>query len=298
MKLLFKNIINVNFIITIVFVLFTLEISSCSNKEYSSSSIHIFENTPVWELAKAVDDEDTILINDLINSNLINFRDKKHHLTLLEWSILNDKFISFKQLLIHQADPNFIDTLSSNNGYIDERKNALLIACEKEKYDLSSLKLIDGKLESPYDTEIKASKFARLLLQKEAKYNLYCDTTDSLHLNGAINIAANHNLETLKLLINVGANPHIVCKNHGSPLLLAIESNRFDIINYLIYSCNVSIIKPIFYNKDYFTNKEIPLYAIEILSLKKYNEKSEYYKLKLQYLELFESMKKSNNLKK
>lgn len=94
----------------IIQLVFTCLLLSCSNinrektvdiSELSSMDYRLFQNTPAWELAKAVQDEDTGKIDKIVveNPRIINYQDFKYGNTLLMLTIMNQQLKSFKALL-------------------------------------------------------------------------------------------------------------------------------------------------------------------------------------------------------
>lgn len=89
--------------------------SICSNTK-TIYDISIFDNTRVSDLARFAANEDTLNIKKYIAENPkidIDCPDPFLGVSLLMWSIYNDKYNSFIELLKHGADPNFI---SKNSG--------------------------------------------------------------------------------------------------------------------------------------------------------------------------------------
>ena len=69
-----------------------------------------FENTPLWELAKAVRDNDADLIKELVKSNQldIDYKEPIYQQTLLTLAIVNEKGEAFIELLKVKANPNVL----------------------------------------------------------------------------------------------------------------------------------------------------------------------------------------------
>lgn len=95
--------------IIIHFVLACL-LFSCSNmcrerivdkSELTGGDYRLFQNTPAWELVKAVEDGNTKKIDKIVpeNPELINYQESKYGETLLMLTIMNQQLKSFKALL-------------------------------------------------------------------------------------------------------------------------------------------------------------------------------------------------------
>ena len=58
---------------------------SVDRAELSNIDYRVFQNTPAWQLAKAVQDEDTEEVDKIVSENprIINYQDSKYGNTLL-----------------------------------------------------------------------------------------------------------------------------------------------------------------------------------------------------------------------
>lgn len=83
----------------------------------------LFQQTPAWELAKAVEDEDTLLIKSILTKQpyLVNSKDSIYGETLLMITILRHQWYSFAFLLSCGANINVYESL---NGL-----SPLLLSC-------------------------------------------------------------------------------------------------------------------------------------------------------------------------
>lgn len=123
----------------IIQLVFTCLLLSCSNinrektvdiSELSSMDYRLFQNTPAWELAKAVQDEDTGKIDKIVveNPRIINYQDFKYGNTLLMLTIMNQQLKSFKALLRRGADVNTHNTFDGTSPLIE--------ACASKYYNI------------------------------------------------------------------------------------------------------------------------------------------------------------------
>lgn len=94
-------------ILFLLFFSFTL-ISCASENQLPNFRFSNFENTRVWELAKAINDDNAEKTKELakINKSSIDFKDSKYQQTLLTLSIVNNKRSAFLELLKAGANPN------------------------------------------------------------------------------------------------------------------------------------------------------------------------------------------------
>lgn len=100
-------------------------IQSCNTNKYLPAfDYKLFNNSPVQELAKAVEQENTEKINDILKDKTINvdYQEPKYGHTLLMLSVANNKIKSIHTLLSNNANPN----LTSNNN----QDNSVSIAVE------------------------------------------------------------------------------------------------------------------------------------------------------------------------
>ena len=206
-------------LIIIVFLTFT----GCHNRDKKvdnekllGKDYRLFQETPVWDLAKAVEDEDVSLIKKLVTENKlpVNYQESKFGNTLLMLAIKNSDYKSVKALLSFGADPNIKNNYRGTTPMHDAAKN------ENPKY----LKILLEHKGNPNVVESKP-------LTKD-------DQGRETPLNVAISYVSGNNLEKVKLLVKAGADinfynewyayyPHL-------PLSDAITHNQFDIALYLL----------------------------------------------------------------
>lgn len=104
-------------------------------------NVEIYKNTPAWELATAVNNENVSRIKTLVKENpeIINYQDNEYGATLLLWSVGLRKGKSVEALLECGANPNI-----SANGVLG---TPLMVAtidpwAGSDKNDLSIIKLL------------------------------------------------------------------------------------------------------------------------------------------------------------
>lgn len=96
--------------VMIIQLVFTSLLLSCSNiyreipvdkSKLSGMDYRLFQNTQAWELAKAVQDENTVKIDKIISENpsIVNYQDPKYGNTLLTLTIMNQQLKSFKFMI-------------------------------------------------------------------------------------------------------------------------------------------------------------------------------------------------------
>lgn len=189
-----------------LFIVLVVTFPSCSNgqDDLLAHDVELYKNTPAWELAKAVEKQDTTLIKEICrnDSSLINFQENKFGQTLLEWSVYTDKYNSAKALAEMGANPN----IQSNDG-----TSALIHAADK----------------------ISTSKYLRLLLKHDADVNTVADTSENQPRRTPLITAAKTRLESVKLLVEAGADINYEYNGYCA-LEAAATQNKIEIVKYLI----------------------------------------------------------------
>ena len=92
-----------------------------------ADDVRLYQRTPAWTLAKAVDDQNINEINRQVLEEKIpvDFKEKKFGLTLLMYAVITNKIHSVQRLLELRADPNL-----PNDSLTDSGMNAVIFACD------------------------------------------------------------------------------------------------------------------------------------------------------------------------
>ncbi len=97
-------------LITISTILSSCQLNGLETKkgDYKITNIKIYKNTSAWELALAVKDQDTALIEKIAKENpqVLNYQDPIYGATLLLWAVGMEKYTSAEALLKAGTDPN------------------------------------------------------------------------------------------------------------------------------------------------------------------------------------------------
>lgn len=114
---------------------------ACGLKPMPGFDFELFSSTPVYDLAIAVKNQDTIKIVQIVNEDKVNidYQEQKFGHTLLMLAVANNLKLSTKKLLELGASPNKIDHYN--------KESALMIACASEynqSCDLDILQLLVG----------------------------------------------------------------------------------------------------------------------------------------------------------
>lgn len=174
-----------NYVVFCMVLLFT----SCSREtkvdkeKLLGTDYRLFQDTPVWVLAKAVEDNDAEKIKaEVINNKVnINYQESRFGNSLLMLAITNSQYETTEELLKLGADPNLKDFYRGTNAVIDATDN------EDPKY-LKLLLKYGGKANSLETAPGKEGNQAR-----------------STALNNAISYVDKYSMEKVKLLIDAGA---------------------------------------------------------------------------------------------
>lgn len=195
---------------------------NCSNRDtivdkndLLGKDYRLFQNTPAWTLAKAVEDEDLNKIREEVikNKSIINFQEPRFGGSLLMFTIYNNQYKSCEELLKLGANPNLKDNYRGSNAVI----------CAADNEDPKYLKLILSYKGDPNSLETAPTTDG--------------DQARKTPLNVAISYNRN-NLEKVKLLVEAGADINYF--NEGPkvytrlPLADAITVEKADIILYLL----------------------------------------------------------------
>jgi hypothetical protein len=234
---------------------------SCNNREnivdkqnLLGNDYRLFQKTPAWELAKAVEDEDTIKIKEIVKNKKsdIDFREPKFGNTLLMLSIKNSQFQITKLLLASGANPNVTNTYRGSSSVIVAAKN-------------NDPKYLDLILKYKGNPNAKES-----VLVKEG------DEVRESALLAAISFLDPNSLKKVKLLVESGANINYHNPGHTDlPLSKALIVEKLDVALYLLQNdadFNLSLYK---------TVDEKDVYILEALRKCIIDLNSEQYKSKL-----------------
>ena len=218
-----------------------LLLSSCREIKVDKSNLRgwdyrLFQDTPAWELAKAVQDGRVGRIKSIIqeDSTLINYQEPRFGETLLMLAIWNDDYKSFITLLENNANVNIYDTYDGTS--------AIILTCE---YNLG-VKYVQKLLEygaNPNDIEVG---------ERRAGNN-----TRYTPLRGAVE---NGNIETVKLLLQAGADVNYY-DEFGTCALKQAAYLDYNKIVLLLIENNA------YYDRPISKNRFGPIYLVSVLRL-------------------------------
>ncbi|WEA00845.1 ankyrin repeat domain-containing protein [Mucilaginibacter sp. SJ] len=189
--------------------------SSVDKSKLLGVDYRLFQETPAWDLAKAVEDGDTIKIRKEIHAqkDLIDFREPRFGRTLLMLAVLNMNYPSVKTLLELGANPNLQDF-----SYGD---SPLMAATA---------------LEAPASGS--DPRFLKLLLEEGGDPNAMQDGSKKTRRSPLMIASENCNLDFMKMLVDAGAKVDTTNEYGSSPLGFAVTAaglyRRPEIVLYLI----------------------------------------------------------------
>jgi hypothetical protein len=107
-----KKILIIVTIFAVIICFYRLDGKAANKGDYKITNINIFKNTPVWDLALAVNDQRLSRITQKVHKNphLLNYQEPKYGATLLLWAIGMEKYKSAEALLKCGANPNIAST--------------------------------------------------------------------------------------------------------------------------------------------------------------------------------------------
>lgn len=179
----------------------------------------LFQETPVWNLAKAVEDEKADEIKRIVIEEKANkdFQEERFGSTLLMLSIINHHYISCKTLLELGAD---VHKHEFSTG-----RSAIMYAADlglEEGDNTRFLRLLLQHGANPNDEEI--GKRGEGNSTRKTPLLLACDYT----------FQSNSAIEKVKLLVEAGANINYSNEYNETPIRTALTMDHFDILLYLL----------------------------------------------------------------
>jgi hypothetical protein len=201
------------------FIGIALLLTGCTNRDTTVDKskllgvdYRLFQDTPAWQLAKAVEDGDTdkIKIEVSKNKSLLNFREPHFGQPLLKLAVMNKNYLSVEKLLQLGADPNMQDFYYGDSPLMA----AVDIGINGVRSDPRFLKLL-----LKYGGDPNAEENGP---QKNGKYTpliIACGTGD---------------LEYVKILVNAGADINHANEYDDRPLYNAVILQHPSIVIYLI----------------------------------------------------------------
>ncbi|HTN00134.1 MAG TPA: ankyrin repeat domain-containing protein [Pedobacter sp.] len=253
----------------LLFIMLCLSCSSASqNEDLLSNDYKLFENTPVWSLAKAVKDEDMENIIRILHVEKpnINYQESKYGSTLLMMAIRNRQYNSCRVLLEQGADPNIHETYSGSSAIIE--------AASIQDYNGDNTKFLKLLLKfraNPNDEEVGPRREGNST--RKNPLLVACGDVNQ-HVSP---------IEKVKTLVDAGADINFKNEYNMTAIRAALICKHMDVVLYLLqkgadYNQLISSEK----GKDFYLVDELK-YILFPLNSKEYSDKMkvvEFLKLK------------------
>ncbi len=259
-------------------LLFSL-LSACSAGDYRITNVKIYQNTPAWELAKAVNNQDTKKIADIAEKKpeALDYQDPKYGTTLLFWAVGMEKYDSAEALLKAGADPNIISTYEGGTAL----------------YRAAGFSLVDTQAK-------KDPQFVKLLLEYGADPNIGFVGNDH---NNSTEIGTTPlmnsigcGIEKTKALVEAGADIDIKVPDGRTAAVKAlggggytthVDATRY--AYYLIVEKRASVSDAYYYraNRNQPIDEGSPMYPVDALRYWVFDLDSEGHQMKMEIVDEF-----------
>ena len=261
-----------------IFLIITLGflcLNSCffekRKEDLNVNDIEIFEDTPAWELAKAVKHQNINKISNILkeDKSLANYKESKFDMTVLMWAVRRGKYKSAKELLELGADPN-IESKEMGGSvlfiaifYYDNTKYIQLLLDYKANPNTTYCVLNDGDvIRSPFE----------------------CGTSPLMYSVSPLKSG----IDKVKLLVKYGANINYKTKLCATAAISALLYEDIESAYYLIVEKKANI------KDSYYFNTELtgipnntPNYPVDLLLDWVYPLDSKEYQMKMAIVEEF-----------
>jgi hypothetical protein len=245
----------------------TLTLFSCTSRDTVVSKenmngydYRLFQSTPGWTIAKAVEDQDTAKIIDIVSKHksLLESRDPKFGETLLQIAVMTLKYNSVKTLLSLGADPNSQDKYAGSSPVMEA---AEILLTDRMDYG-SNPKYLELLLKHGGDPNSE---------QKGDRPRGY-----NVRNTPLLNACGTGNLDYVRLLVDAGAD--VKYDNNGmTPLFKAVFTTRPSAVVLYLIEKGADYKKPIMKTVD-----GRALYITDIMRNWRFDLNSNEYKEKMQ----------------
>ncbi|MES2766985.1 MAG: ankyrin repeat domain-containing protein [Bacteroidota bacterium] len=218
-----------------IYIIFLLPafLSSCSFY-LPGYNFALFNNSPVEELAEAVEDEDLEEIEEILkeNKSIVDYQEPKFGNTVLMLAVANNKNKSARKLLQLGANPN-------TNSKKDD-KTPLIIASNNFHNNTCNTEIVKDLIHFGADVNF---------VQHDFESNPTVGVNSTALLEAA---SSGKCFEIVKLLVENGANiNYSTQQNNGSgAVMLAIVSENLEIARYLLVEKHAMIPRYIYVVKE------------------------------------------------
>lgn len=226
-----------------IFVILSL-FASCSNvdrvadkSKLSPGDYRLFQETPVWELAKAANDKNMTEVKRILSDNpeLANVQDSIYGNTLLMMSIINQNYDLFELLIDNGTNLNYHNTYGGQSPLIE--------ACSYKQYD---------------------PIFVKDLVNNGANINDTTNNFPNAQLSPLMAAARCGNSAIVTYLIDHGADINYRNNFGSTPLGEAILTQKYDIA-LLLLNRGADYSLPIYNGLDDYGKSTVPINLLTAL---------------------------------
>jgi ankyrin repeat protein len=222
----------------LLIVFLALAVNECKSQSYPrygpGYDFKLFRNTPVRELADAVESDDPVRVRAAVHAEkaYLDFQEPKFGSTLLKLTVLNKKVFAAKVLLDSGANPNL---RSPKNG-----STPFLIACRFAAWNPKVLQILDEMVRHGADVN-----------DREIRVDTTNGSVDTMTTTALQHTVQSGKLAAVKLLIDNGAKLDAQPKKGvGSLLFLASAATQLDILRYLLIEKKIPVPEYLFIRNE------------------------------------------------
>ncbi|MNT02471.1 Ankyrin repeats (3 copies) [compost metagenome] len=233
--------------------------------ELLGNDYRLFQQTPVWNLAKAVQDENLkeikrIIVNEKVD---INYSEPKYGNTLLILTVENQHYRSCKTLLELGADPN------KHNNY--NGSSAMIESAGIENYNEDNTRFL--KLLLAYGGNVNDEEIGKRQEGNSTRRTpLLLACSDVNQFVSPIN--------KVKILVEAGANVNYKNEYNAFPLKEALMHDHYDVVLYLLQKgADYSLM---LFDRAQFSNDGKKIYTVDLLREKIFPLDSKKYQQKME----------------
>jgi uncharacterized protein len=235
----------------------------------TGSDYRLFQNSPAWSLAKAVQDEDEKMIIKIASKEpkLLNFQDSKYGNTLLKLTVMNQQIKPFKVLLKAGADVTIHNNFSGTSAIIE--------SCMFKAYDIKFAQSLIAHGADINDIEVGERKKG-----------------NSTRLTPLIAASESGSLDFVEFLVKNNADINYTNEFGQSAFSESIRLTDYVIALFLLNN-GADWKQPIFYRPDYtipsnkrdMNDRGKPMYLVDVLREDFFELSTNRYKLKMRIVD-------------
>jgi len=244
-----------------IIILLSILFSCSSETEIPGYQFDNFQNTPVWDLAKAVKENNVRKMKQIHESNLTNidYKDPFYQKTLLALAIVNKKDMAFLELLKLGSNPNEI---------IGKKNEATPLLCALDFQENCNLFYIDALLKYGADPNLK--------IEHKDQDILFEGGIPLFHAIGKTDNNGGDCINVIDLLLKKGAkidtcynNP--ITQRCESIITKCLETDSMELLKYFIIEKKIEIPNIVYSTGGININTMKTYSLVEILNTEDFN---------------------------